>query len=208
MQWLFEAKKRFGVLILNYIATSNHVHLLLSDEGGEGKIPAFMQLVQGRTAQEYNIRTKRKGAFWEDRYHATAIASDGHIMQCMIYISMNMVRAGVVDHPVKWKESGYYEIMHPKKRYAIIDSAPLLKILGIETMERLQNLQQELINDALESNCSAREGKWTESLAVGNKAFLENFRYHLNIKAKSRKVKINGESYELSEPLIPYNALF
>lgn len=167
-----------------------------------------MQLVQGRTAQEFNIRSNRKGAFWEDRYHATAIASDKHIIQCMTYISMNMVRAGVVDHPVKWKESGYYEIMHPKKRYAIIDAAPLLKILDIDTMERLQDLQQEGIKDALERNCIARESKWTESLAVGNKAFLENFRHHLNVKAKSRKIKNIGEGYELSEPLLPYNALF
>ncbi|VAW65049.1 Transposase and inactivated derivatives [hydrothermal vent metagenome] len=32
-----------------------------------------MQLIAGRTAQEYNQRKNRKGAFWEDRYHATAI---------------------------------------------------------------------------------------------------------------------------------------
>jgi hypothetical protein len=32
-----------------------------------------MQLIAGRTAQEYNQRKARGGAFWEDRYHATAI---------------------------------------------------------------------------------------------------------------------------------------
>ena len=147
IQWLFEAKKRFGVSVLNYIATSNHVHLLLSDENSEGNIPVFMQLVQGRTAQVYNNRTKRKGAFWEDRYHATAVSKDEHFMQCMVYISMNMVRAGVVDHPEEWEESGFYEIMHPKKRYAIIDYALLLKTLGTETFEKFQDLQQEWIKD-------------------------------------------------------------
>jgi putative transposase len=30
-----------------------------------------MQLIAGRTAQEYNRRKNRQGAFWEDRYHAT-----------------------------------------------------------------------------------------------------------------------------------------
>ena len=170
-----------------------------------------MQLVQGRTAQEYNNRMNRKGAFWEDRYHATAIASDAHIIQCMVYISMNMVRAGVVDHPVKWKESGYYEIMHPKKRYAIINYTSLLKILGIATLERLHDLQQEWIKDALDGKHIERESKWTEAIAVGNEAFLENIREQLNIKAKSRIIKKSGETHELSEPLmpyIPYNALF
>lgn len=28
----------------------------------------------------------------------------------MTYISMNMVRVGVVKDPVEWKESGYFEI--------------------------------------------------------------------------------------------------
>jgi REP element-mobilizing transposase RayT len=28
VQWLFEAKKHYGLCILNYMATSNHIHLL------------------------------------------------------------------------------------------------------------------------------------------------------------------------------------
>ena len=31
--WLFEAKKRFGLCVLNYVVTSNHVHLLVQDTG-------------------------------------------------------------------------------------------------------------------------------------------------------------------------------
>jgi hypothetical protein len=29
MYWLFEAKKRFGLTILGYMITSNHIHLLV-----------------------------------------------------------------------------------------------------------------------------------------------------------------------------------
>ena len=32
-----------------------------------------------------------------------------------------MVRAGVVDDPVKWVNSGYHEIQQPPKRYRVID---------------------------------------------------------------------------------------
>lgn len=31
LRWLFEAKKRFGLCILDYAITSNHIHLLLKD---------------------------------------------------------------------------------------------------------------------------------------------------------------------------------
>jgi len=36
MHWLFEAKKRFGLCILNFTVTSNHVHLLVYDIGISG----------------------------------------------------------------------------------------------------------------------------------------------------------------------------
>jgi hypothetical protein len=33
LRWLFEAKKRFGLSVLNYMVTSNHVHFLVKDTG-------------------------------------------------------------------------------------------------------------------------------------------------------------------------------
>jgi len=40
-----------------------------------------MQLIAGRTAQEYNQYRAMQGAFWEDRYHATEI--DEHLVRCL-----------------------------------------------------------------------------------------------------------------------------
>jgi len=60
--------------------TSNHVHLLIKDTG-PNVIAESMQLIAGRTGQEYNQRKGRHGAFWEDRYHATAIEADEHLSQ-------------------------------------------------------------------------------------------------------------------------------
>ena len=51
--------------MLNYIVTSNHTHLLVKDTGANG-IAESMQLIAGRTAQEYNERKARHGAFWEE----------------------------------------------------------------------------------------------------------------------------------------------
>jgi REP element-mobilizing transposase RayT len=78
LHWLFQAKERFGLCVLGYIVTSNHVHLLVKDTG-ENVIAESMQLIAGRTAQEYNERKGKKGAFWGDRYHATAIEAVDHL---------------------------------------------------------------------------------------------------------------------------------
>ena len=47
--------------ILNYMITSNHIHLIVADDGDLDVIPKSMQLVAGRTGQEYNVRKDRKG---------------------------------------------------------------------------------------------------------------------------------------------------
>ena len=116
---MFEAKKRFGLCVLDYTVTSNHIHLLVKDTGA-GVIAESMQLIAGRTAQEYNQRKGNKGAFWEDRYHATAIDSDEYLQRCLIYIDLNMVRAGVVNHPGQWKESEF--LRDPSAAQALYDN--------------------------------------------------------------------------------------
>ena len=85
------------------------------------QLPKTIQLIAGRTGQEYNQRKNRNGAFWEDRYHATAVEADSHLFQCMVYIDLNMVRAGVIDHPSEWAFCGYNEILNPRRRYSLMD---------------------------------------------------------------------------------------
>ncbi len=81
--WLHEARKRFSLQILNSAVTSNHVRLLVKDNA-EATIPSAIQRLAGRTGQEYNQRKRRKGAFWEDRYHATIVESGEHLRRCLV----------------------------------------------------------------------------------------------------------------------------
>jgi REP element-mobilizing transposase RayT len=149
LRWLFEAKKRFGLCVLNYMVTSNHVHLLVKDTGGD-VIAQSMQLIAGRTAQEYNQRKNLHGAFWEDRYHATAIEADEHLHRCVVYIDLNMVRAGIVTHPLHWVHSGYREIQRPPKRYAIIDLRELTTLCGFADSGDFQSEHRQWVEQTLE----------------------------------------------------------
>ena len=60
VSWLYEARKRYGLCVLNYQVTSNDVHLVARDRG-EGEIERAMQLIEGRTGQGYNRRKNRRG---------------------------------------------------------------------------------------------------------------------------------------------------
>ena len=92
----------------------------VADDGDRDVIPKSMQLVAGRTGQEYNVRKGRTGAFWEDRYHSTAIENGDHLLRCIVYIDLNIVRAGVVNHPADCEYSGYNEIQNPRRKCALI----------------------------------------------------------------------------------------
>jgi len=186
------------------MVTCNHVHLLVEDKG-EGMIPRSIQLVAGRTAQDYNLRKKRKGAFWQDRYHATAVQADSHFVQCMLYIDMNMVRAGVVGHPAEWTFCGYNEIQSPPQRYAIIDRKRLMELVGIGVGDELSRSYKGWVDEILRSGETARESKWTESVAVGNKQFIDTVRERLGIRAAGRDIIKSGASHELREPGVSYS---
>ena len=207
LRWLFEAKKRYGLRILNYNVTSNHIHLLVIDSGQE-VIPKSIQLVAGRTAQEYNLRKNRKGAFWEDRYHATAISTDRHLTKCLIYIDLNMVRAGVVNHPSEWAISGYNEILNPPDRYGLIDLNGLVGLCGLINKDQIRNEYKQWVNDAINNNGYVREPSWTESIAVGNRQFIENTKAKLGLKAHRREVVESSDKFILKEQYAPYNTRF
>ena len=59
-----------------------------------------------------NRRKNRHGTFWEDGYPSRL-----SLHQCVVYIDLNMVRAGMVKHPRAREHSGYREIHKPPSRY-------------------------------------------------------------------------------------------
>ena len=199
MDWLFEAKKRYNLSTLNYMVTSNHIHLLVYDKNGADVIPKSMQLIAARTGQEYNIRKHRKGAFWEDRYHATAIEKNAHLNRCLVYIDLNMVRAGVVDHPQRWPFCGYNEIQDPPRRYRIIDLDTLVRLMGCTGLQDLQATHKRWLEENLQPNKPQRQRHWTESIAVGSKSFIEEVKKSLGFRARGRSMAGSNDHFELRE---------
>jgi REP element-mobilizing transposase RayT len=204
---LFEAKKRYGLCVLNYMVTSNHVHLLVEDRG-EGTISRSIQRIAGRAAQDYNRRKRRKGAFWEDRYQATVVQADNHFVRCMLYIDLNMVRAKVVGHPSEWAFCGYNEIQSPPKRYSIIDRKRLMELVGIGVDDELSPTYKGWVDENLRDGEPSRERKWTESIAVGSGRFINKVSEQLGIRAAGRGAVGNADGYELRERGSSYRANF
>jgi hypothetical protein len=60
LQWLFEAKKRYGLSVLNYMVTSNHIHLLVRDNGERDVIPNSLFITVDRGKDGAGIQSEEE----------------------------------------------------------------------------------------------------------------------------------------------------
>jgi putative transposase len=126
----------------------------------------------------------------------------------MVYIDLNMVRAGVVNHPGEWKESGFREIQKPPNRYSIIDVQSVSELGGFAAPRDFQTAHRQWIEEGLENGLAIRDDRWSESIAVGSRSFIEKVKDDLGVKAAHRGVIEAGGSYALREPAEAYASNF
>lgn len=103
---LIDAAKRHALSVHAYVFMTNHIHLLASPST-EQSIPKTMQSVGRRYVQYFNHRYQRTGTLWEGRYRATIVDAENYLFECMRYIELNPVRAGMVRHPREHRWSSY-----------------------------------------------------------------------------------------------------
>ena len=124
----------------------------------------------------------------------------------MVYIDLNMVRAGVVKHPEDWPFGGYRHIFSPPKRYRLTDNKKLMELLNIRKIEGLRETYRKWIDSAILHREIKRQPQWTESIAVGGKVYVEKVKDQMGYKAIGRKVIENGGSFILKETQPPYQS--
>jgi putative transposase len=146
------------------------------------------------------------GAFWQDRYHATAVESGEHLARCLVYVDLSMVRAGVVQHPREWPAGGYHEIQGERQRYRIIDRTALAEALHVD-LEQLAAVHREWIRDALRRPVT-RQPEWSESVAVGGRHFADRILDDLGARARDRRVEPCDGGFLVRESAAAYGGDF
>jgi len=67
--------------------------------------------------------------------------------------------------------------------------------------------RNDMVEEALEQEARMRDAKWSGSIAVGSKEFVEETKEELGTLFMSRKVEGQGGEYELRERQEPYGRL-
>ena len=98
----------------------------------------------------------------------------------------------------------YNEIQNPRKRKGIIDFDRLMGLLGFENYDDLKDSHYKWVESAIQTDNRDKETKWTQSIAVGSKTFIEKMKGALGYRVRGRKIFCGDETFELREVITPY----
>jgi len=102
-------------------------------EFGDGQLPSFRQKLESlseyvreiklRFTRHYNKRYGRRGYFWGDRFKSVVVENGQTLINCLAYIDLNPIRAGLVSRPedYRWNSIGYHVQTNNKDRFLSLD---------------------------------------------------------------------------------------
>ena len=70
----------------------------------------FIREIKVNFARYYNKKHHRRGYFWGDRFKSVIVDKGETLVNCLAYIDLNPLRAGLVEHPeqYRWNSLGYH----------------------------------------------------------------------------------------------------
>ena len=71
-------------------------------------VSEYMRNIQSAFARWYNRSYQRRGRFWADRFKSSVLGDKAAVLDCMLYVELNPVRAGLVERPEDWQGSSIY----------------------------------------------------------------------------------------------------
>ena len=101
-------KKKHRFLLYGFCLMPNHIHII--GEPREAKnLSKFMHGFLRSYTVHFNQRYKKVGHLWQDRFKSKVIVKDKYLIDCINYVELNPVRAGLVKAALDYHWSSYRE---------------------------------------------------------------------------------------------------
>ncbi|TCL38304.1 REP element-mobilizing transposase RayT [Anaerospora hongkongensis] len=180
-------KEKSGYKILGYCLMDNHVHLLIQE--GKEVLEVAMKRIGVSYVYWYNLKYKRSGHLFQDRYKSEPVEDDGYLLMVLKYIHLNPLKAGLVSQVGDYSWSSYHEY---KGNPMIVDSDFVLGMFCNDQQRLMHYLAEDTevsegsILDVTESSKLLNEDvKQIIEKAIGNMSLSE-----LRNAEKSRRNEI------------------
>ncbi|MBS1561157.1 MAG: transposase [Bacteroidetes bacterium] len=138
--------KKYRISLIAICLMPNHFHLVVRvDE--EGQLDMFMQMLCGVFSRKQNELLRRTGTIYEGRYQIRHVRDDAYFKTLCRYVHRNPVKAGLVDHPLKWKYSNYAEVIGSRSFLSGDHQAIVTSFGGRDEYEAFVMLQEQPSTD-------------------------------------------------------------
>lgn len=103
----------------------------------------FVREIKVGFTRYYNKRHKRRGYFWGDRFKSVIVEKGETLINCLAYIDLNPLRAGIVSRPedYRWNSLGYHIQTGNKDNFLSLDFG-LLEFGILDVEERLKRYRR------------------------------------------------------------------
>lgn len=123
-----ETVTRFGWIVYSWVLMTNHFHLEICTP--EANLSRGMHWLNGRYAQWFNRRYKRRGHLFQDRFKSVLVEGESYLLELARYIVRNPVRAGMVKRVDEYRWSSYRSAAGIGEAPPCLDGSPLVRMLG------------------------------------------------------------------------------
>jgi hypothetical protein len=103
----------------------------------------FIREIKVGFARYYNKRHHRRGYFWGDRFKSVIVEKGETLINCLAYIDLNPLRAGLVERPeeYRWNSLGYHIQTGNKDNFLSLDFG-LIEFGVLNAEERLRSYRR------------------------------------------------------------------
>jgi len=147
-------KHKFNFKIFAYCLMKNHIHLLIKTSS-IGTVSDIMKAITIAHTRRYHYKYKSSGHVWQGRFKSPLVSADEYFFALMRYIEQNPVRAGLVDHPAKYRYSSYHaNVIMERDELIDKEDNPSFLSLGRTMAERIQNYKRIVLIPLEESKAA------------------------------------------------------
>lgn len=145
---LKEIKKICDYKLCAYCLMGNHIHLLIKEE--EVPVGQVMKKIASRFAYWYNIKYRRVGHLFQDRFKSEPVEDDKYLLTVVRYIHQNPVKAGICKSVKDYEYSSYQEytgnsnIVDTELIYEYISKAEFEEYSNIENSDKCLDIESEI----------------------------------------------------------------
>ena len=156
----------------------------------------YMRNIQAVFARWYNFNYERRGRFWADRFKSVYLEDKRSVLDCMLYVELNPVRAGLVQRPEEWQGSSLFAreigqdqwlkplmdfLLQPTEKNALREYREHVYYRGnVPTKPGQRAIPQEVLDKEIARGFAVRGlyrkrlGYFVDGLAIGTEGFIRD----------------------------------